>query len=138
MLDFHHNAVLHIAPPSVLKLPGEWPAIKVLVTESLSSPVFPTSLPPQEAGWLLASSQNIASIQSFRPRAFPIESGTAGVTLATILATTRYTDKQCCHRTTLDQTIETGKRDSAILRERFVKKPGKGSSPSIFLPRALQ
>jgi hypothetical protein len=62
MLDFHHNALLHIAPPSVLKLLGEWPAIKLLVPESLSSPVFQTSLPPQEVGWLLATSQIIASI----------------------------------------------------------------------------
>jgi hypothetical protein len=117
MLDFHHNAILHISPPSVLKVPGEWLPIKVKVPESLSSPILPTSLPPQEGEWLLASSQIVASIQSFRPRAFPIVRGTAGA----ILTIMSYTDKQCRHRTTQDQTLETEKQDSAILHERFTK-----------------
>jgi hypothetical protein len=43
----------------------DWPATKL------------RALPPQKAGLLLDSSQIVASIQSFRPLAFPIEIGTA-------------------------------------------------------------
>jgi hypothetical protein len=99
-------AVLDTAPPSALKLPVDWPVTqsksaipespacfrwKVIILDFDHNAVLP-SVPPYETGWLLDSSQIVASIQSFRPRAFPIENGTAGVAMATIFAAARQTD----------------------------------------------
>jgi hypothetical protein len=68
IIDFDHNVVLETAPPSVLKLPVKWPAIKIPVLSGVSIvPSVPVSLRPQEVGGPLDSSQIVASIKSLVP-----------------------------------------------------------------------
>jgi hypothetical protein len=85
-------AILDTASPSVLKLPVDWPVIKVPVLSRSIYRLLCFRLSPQEAGSLLDSSQIIvASIQSFQPCDFPIKNVTAGVLSATILTAGKHT-----------------------------------------------
>jgi hypothetical protein len=71
IVDYDYNAVLEKAPPSVLKLPLDRPANKVpALSWTIYRPPYPVSLPLQETGWLLDSSQIVATVQPFRSCAF--------------------------------------------------------------------